>query len=103
MERSVKLIQSVVLLSFLILLLVQDVQNTEYVTSTGEKELRIEFTIPVNKQEAWNLLATADGWKKWAAPVASVDFRVGGQFMTNYDSASLSATPERSACRFSAT
>jgi uncharacterized protein YndB with AHSA1/START domain len=79
-------IQSFFLLSLPILLSAQGVLNTSYVTSTGEKVLRIECTLPVDKQEAWRLFSTADGWKKWAAPVVSVDFRVGGDVFTNYDS-----------------
>jgi hypothetical protein len=63
----------------------QDVRNTSYVTSTNEKVLRLEFVIPVDKQEAWQLIATADGWKKWAAPVVSFNLKVGGLILTNYD------------------
>ena len=66
-------------------LLAQDVKNTSYTTTTGEKVLRLETTIPVNKKEAWKLLASADGWKKWAAPVVSIDLKVGGVILTNYD------------------
>jgi uncharacterized protein YndB with AHSA1/START domain len=75
---------SIVLL-FPLLAFGQEVKNTSYTTSTGERVLRLEFVIPVEKQEAWGLLTTADGWKKWAAPVVSVDFRVGGTILTNYD------------------
>lgn len=81
-----RLIQSLLLLSVPVVLLAQRVSNTSYVTSTGEKVLRIECTLPVDKQEAWRLFSTAEGWKKWAAPVVSVDFRVGGDVFTNYDS-----------------
>lgn len=66
-------------------LVVQDVQNTSYITSTGEKVLRLEFILPVYKQEAWRLLTTEEGWKKWAAPVVSVNLKVGGFILTNYD------------------
>jgi hypothetical protein len=66
-------------------LFAQEVQNTSYSTSTGEKVLRLEFVLPINKQEAWKLFSTADGWKKWAAPVVSVDLKVGGLILTNYD------------------
>jgi hypothetical protein len=66
-------------------LFAQELQNTSNVTSTGEKVLRLEFVIPVDKQEAWKLLTTAEGWKKWAAPVVSVDLKVGGVILTNYD------------------
>jgi len=68
-----------------IILLGQEVKNTSYTASTGEKVLRLEFVIPVEKQEAWNLLTTANGWKKWAAPVVSIDLKVGGLILTNYD------------------
>jgi len=63
----------------------QEINNTSYVSSVGEKVLRLEFVIPVDKHEAWNLFTTADGWKKWATPVVSMDFRVGGYILTNYD------------------
>jgi hypothetical protein len=63
----------------------QEVTNTSYVTSTGEKVLRIECTIPAKVDDAWRLFTTADGLKKWAAPVVSIDLRVGGTILTNYD------------------
>jgi uncharacterized protein YndB with AHSA1/START domain len=74
-----------VMFLFPLFLFGQVVENTSYMTTTGEKVLRLEFVIPVEKQEAWRLLTTADGWKRWAAPVVSVDFRVGGCILTNYD------------------
>jgi hypothetical protein len=64
---------------------VRGVKNFSYVTSSGEKVLRLEVIIPVEKSEAWKLLATAEGWKRWAAPVVSFDLRTGGQILTNYD------------------
>ena len=67
------------------LLLAQNVKNTSYTTTTGEKVLRLETIIPVNQKEAWKLLASADGWKKCAAPVVSFDLKVGGVILTNYD------------------
>jgi hypothetical protein len=63
----------------------QDVTDTSYVTSVGEKVLRIECTIPEDIAAAWKLFATSDGLRKWAAPVVSVNFQVGGQILTNYD------------------
>ena len=81
-----KLIYFAILLSFLpLILFAQEVQNTSYTTSTGEKVLRLEFVIPVDKQEAWKLLASGEGWKKWAAPVVSFNLKVGGLILTNYD------------------
>jgi Activator of Hsp90 ATPase homolog 1-like protein len=63
----------------------QDVTNTLFVTPTGEKVLRIVSTIPVDKHEAWKWFTTAEGLKKWIAPVAAINFRVGGHILTNYD------------------
>lgn len=63
----------------------QEVRNTSYITSSGEKVLRIETVIPADKKEVWRLFTTAEGWKRWAAPVVSIDFKTGGQIQTNYD------------------
>jgi hypothetical protein len=68
-------------------LLAQEVKNTSYVNSTGEKVLRIKSCVPVGRPEAWKLFSTVEGLKKWIAPVASLDLRVGGLIFTNYDSA----------------
>jgi len=62
-----------------------EVVDTSYVTSVGEKVLRIECTVPLSLNETWKLFSTAEGLKKWIAPVASIDLRVGGQILTNYD------------------
>lgn len=65
--------------------LAQEIKNSSYVTSTGEKVLRIEFVVPIARHEAWKLFTTAEGLKRWAAPVVAIDFKVGGQVLTNYD------------------
>jgi hypothetical protein len=71
----------------------RSIQNTSCVTSVGERVLRFEFVIPVNKSEAWDLMATAEGWRKWAAPVVSMDFRIGGLILTNYDPGKTTSDP----------
>jgi uncharacterized protein YndB with AHSA1/START domain len=63
----------------------QEVQNTSYVTSNGERVLRLEMVIPADKVKAWELFTTEEGWKKWATPVVSIDFRIGGQISSQYD------------------
>ena len=64
----------------------QTIQNTSYVTFTGERVLRIESVVPLSKQDAWKLFSTEQGLKKWIAPVVSIDLKIGGQILTNYDS-----------------
>ena len=81
-----KLVRSAVLLCLLApSLAAQEVKNTSYVTSTGERVLRLECVVPVAREEAWRLFTTVEGLKKWIAPVVAIDFRVGGQLLTNYD------------------
>jgi uncharacterized protein YndB with AHSA1/START domain len=63
----------------------QEVRNSSYITSTGERVLRIESTLPVAKAEAWRLFATVAGLEKWIAPVVALNLRVGGEILTNYD------------------
>jgi uncharacterized protein YndB with AHSA1/START domain len=81
--QSVPLAAVVVL--FPALALAQEVTNTSYLASSGEKVLRIECTIHMEKTEAWKLFTTEEGLRKWMAPVAAIDFRVGGRILTNYD------------------
>src|SRR5215212_7308992 len=86
MENVMKPIRSALLLLLLpAALLGQEVRETSYKTSTGEKVLRLECVLPVGKAEAWKLFTTEEGWKKWATPVVSIDFKVGGQILSHYD------------------
>jgi hypothetical protein len=58
---------AIVVSLFPIVALAQEVTNTSYVTTTGEKVLCIESTVALEKREAWKLLTT-EGLKKWIAP-----------------------------------
>jgi hypothetical protein len=70
---------------FPVLVLAQEATNASYVTSTGERVLCIESTLPLEKRDAWKLFTTVEGLEKWIAPVVAIDFRVGGEILTNYD------------------
>ncbi len=63
----------------------QTVKNTSYTTQTGEKILRLEAILPVDKKEAWQLFTTDEGLKKWIAPLAHIELKTGGFILTNYD------------------
>jgi hypothetical protein len=64
----------------------QVVSNTSYVTSEGERVLRLESEISTGRQDAWKLYSTEQGLRKWIAPVVHLDLRIGGEILTNYDS-----------------
>ena len=63
----------------------QDVKNTSYTTSTGEKVLKLEVVLPIDINEAWQLFTTDEGLKKWIAPVAHIELKNGGYIVSNYD------------------
>ncbi|MEO6538227.1 MAG: hypothetical protein ABIT07_06775 [Ferruginibacter sp.] len=67
------------------LLTAQIVKNTSYTTQTGEKVLRLEAILPVDKKEAWILFTTDQGLKKWMAPVVHIELETGGYILTNYE------------------
>ena len=65
----------------------QSVKNTSYTTQSGEKVLRLELVLPIDKKEAWELFATDGQLQKWIAPLAHVELKTGGYILTNYDKA----------------
>jgi uncharacterized protein YndB with AHSA1/START domain len=81
-----KKIVFVIVLGFLIAgNLNAQVANTSYITQYGEKVLQLSITVPINVKEAWKLFSTDEGLKKWIAPVAKIDMKIGGSIRTNYD------------------
>jgi hypothetical protein len=63
----------------------QTVKNTSYTTQTGEKVLRLEVILPIDKTETWKLFTTDAQLIKWIAPVAHIELKTGGYILTNYD------------------
>jgi hypothetical protein len=64
----------------------QTLKNTSYQNPSGEKVLRIEMTLPVGIQKAWQLFTTDEKLKTWIAPLAHIELKSGGYILTNYDS-----------------
>ena len=63
----------------------QQVKNTSYTTDSGEKVLRLEIIVPINRMAAWNYFSKDDLLKKWIAPLVHIDLKTGGFILTNYD------------------
>ena len=80
-------------LSFLFLLIIfgplvskaRRVKNTSYITSTGEKVLRFDVIVPVDRANAWQYFTTDEKLKQWIAPLVHIDLRTGGSIVTNYN------------------
>ena len=44
-----------------------------------------QFEIESSVSNVWNAFTTTEGLKSWVAPLADIDFRVGGKWRANYN------------------
>ena len=63
----------------------QGIMNSSFIAANGERFLRFEIILDTTIAETWKLIATEEGIKKWMAPVAILDLRIGGMLKTNYN------------------
>ena len=51
------------------------------------QEPREVFEVEINAgvDDIWNAFTTAEGLKSWVAPLADIDFKVGGKWRANYN------------------
>jgi hypothetical protein len=63
----------------------QKVENTSFISPSGEKFLRLEITIPADAKTAWGLFTNDDQLQRWIAPLAHIELKTGGYIITNYD------------------
>ena len=55
-------------------------------TATADDNRQVtEIEIDASIDNVWKAFSTTEGLKSWAAPLADVDFRVGGKWRTNYN------------------
>ena len=59
---------------------------TLVVGQEGEENRVVDnFEINANVDNVWKAFTTSEGLKSWAAPLADIDFRVGGKWRANYN------------------
>jgi uncharacterized protein YndB with AHSA1/START domain len=51
----------------------------------GTRTMHLSIEVPAPVAEVWAALTTSEGWRGWAAPMAQVDFRLGGVIETSYN------------------
>lgn len=76
---------SLLAITFLLSAKAQDVKNTSYTDSGGERVLRLEVILPVDKATAWQYFTTDEKLRLWIAPLAHIELKTGGYIITNYD------------------
>lgn len=65
--------------------LAQEAASCSRVEPSGERTLCREVVVDAPAAEVWRLISTSEGLRSWAAPVAAIDLRVGGEFESSYD------------------
>lgn len=60
------------------------VESTSWVAADGTRTLRHSTVVRAAPAAVWDVFTTTPGYASWAAPVARVDFRLGGEFETSY-------------------
>ena len=60
------------------------IDDTSTVSSDGTRTLRQSVIVSAPLAAAWNAFTTPEGYRAGAAPVAQVDFRLGGFIETSY-------------------
>lgn len=61
------------------------VENTSYVTGEGLRVLRHEAVVHATAEDVWTAFTTSRGLRSFVAPVAAIDFGVGGRWEASYD------------------
>lgn len=68
------------------------VTNSSFVEPSGDRSLQLSIDVPAAQQAVFDALTTSEGFRSWAAPVARIDLRIGGEIESNYNpSAKLGA------------
>lgn len=62
-----------------------EVADTSYTEPNGDKVLQLALVVPAARNDVWARFTTSEGYRAWATPLASIDFRVGGLIETSYD------------------
>ena len=69
------------------------VENCSHADASRERMLCHALVVPGSSVDVWALVATAEGWRTWAAPVAALDLRSGGLLETSYNPAARIGDP----------
>lgn len=63
----------------------QSTVNTSYVAPNGERVLQQQAIVPAPLADVWRAFTTSEGLRSFAAPVAQIDFRLGGMWEASYN------------------
>ena len=61
------------------------VDDQSHVAADGTRVLQQSLVVAASPAEVWTAFTTSEGFASWAAPIAFVDFRLGGHIESTYD------------------
>lgn len=53
-------------------------------SSSADKMLRVEITVPATRAEVWKSFSTSEGLSTWLAPNSNVELKPGGEWMVHF-------------------
>ena len=71
-----------------------DVSNTSFVAPDGSRTLQESIEINAPVAVLWKGYTVPEEFKRWNAPVAAIDLRVGGTFEATYDASKKIGDPD---------
>lgn len=71
----------------------QMVRDESHVGADGARVLQQSIEVPAEREAVWRAFTTTDGFRSWAAPFASIEFRLGGFIEASYAPASTVGAP----------
>jgi uncharacterized protein YndB with AHSA1/START domain len=69
------------------------IRDTSFTDAGGSRTIQLSTVLPAGPAEVFAAVATTEGWKTWAVPVAFGDVKTGGFMETSYDMAAKAGDP----------
>ena len=60
-------------------------QDTSFTAPNGSRTIQLSAWFPAPPAEIFQIVATPEGWRKWAAPVAMGEVKLNGVLETSYN------------------
>ncbi len=60
-------------------------QDTSFTAPNGSRTIQLSTWFPAPPAEVFQIVATPEGWRKWAAPVAMGEVKLNGVLETSYN------------------
>ena len=80
-----KIITTTLLLMFVTAATLPAQKSSTTEPAATDTRLTTEVEIDASVDVVWKAMTTTEGLKSWVAPLADIDFKVGGEWRANYD------------------